>query len=1256
MKKILDWEKYLSVAAQAAAEGIVMLENKNHALPLDDSEEIALFGRMQTHYYKSGTGSGGMVNVSHVIDIPEGLKNAGIRMNQKLADFYQKWEEQFPYESGSGWSGEPWSQKEAVLEESFVKEIAESCKIAVVIIARTAGEEQDHRLEKGSYLLTDAETDMIRLTRKYFQKLIILLNTGNLIDLHFIDEYQPDAVLYIWQGGMIGGTGAAKVLTGEISPCGKLPDTIAYKIQDYPSDSDFGNQDTDFYTEDIYVGYRFFETMGKEKVRYPFGYGLSYTRFEIKSGIWHINEETQQVEIHVAVTNIGNVPGKEVIQIYCKAPHGKLDKPARVLTAFQKTKTLAPGETQEFDIPLIPPVSYDDKNITEYPYCNVLEAGEYQFYIGSDVRNAKHEASIVLSETVASSKKKQCLAPVQAFNRMTNNQHKFEPVPLRKYEPEDRILENQPEEFPPTQKKSVLADVLHGHVTMEEFIAQFSDVQLMQIICGEGMGSPRVTPGTAAAFGGVTDDLISYGIPAACCADGPSGIRMDSGTEAFSLPIGTMLASTFNPELITELFSFVGMELAANQIDCLLAPGMNIHRHPLNGRNFEYFSEDPLLTGIMACAELKGLHQSNVTGTLKHFCANNQETNRHMLNSVVSERALREIYLRGFEIAVKEGSAKSIMTTYGLINDIRTPCNYDLCTEILRHEWGFTGFVMTDWWTDLNSLNTEKSGGDLKAMIHAQNDIYMVSNDFTELLNGTFISARSQLQRNAANLCNFLMHTNAMKRLLGEETEIEIINRPDQITEQQKEIKFYELDAEITIDLHDVKVSKGSSYSFGLHLKNTGWYEAVLTASSKQNPRAQMTVTLFCMGTAAGSFTWNGTKGNPVSQSKLLPMLSEYSTIRLYFAQNGLDLHQITFRKPTVLKIPEGIQTIESMEYFRKYIEKVIIPDTVSRIGEDAFSYCFELKEVIFENPKGQKQDTVIEENAFSNCSISQIIIPEGVTTIKKNAFYGCARLKSVFLPASLTEIHPQAFRSCFELKEVHVSSENPEYVSVDGVLYDKNRETLIYWPCNKTPFQLPETVTGIEHFACNGINQKSIVIPDNVLAIGNSAFFDAETLEELIIPDTVIYIGKNICGASRFRSSKILLHRNGIEVLTYKNLLSDVLHMIDKKDFSILCPSIRRAVALQMFLKDPCDFYVNYYIKKHVKEVFFRLIRKETPEAMQYFLTHGDFITKENIDEIILYAIEKKKSEMQVLLTDYKNTHIGYDDSETIIKRKFAL
>lgn len=909
MERILDWNKYLDTAAKMVSEGIVMLKNENNALPLDTDKEVAVFGRIQFRYYKSGTGSGGMVNVTKVVNILDGLIDNGVKVNEKLLGTYRKWDKENPFDLGEGWGGEPWSQKEMPLDEGLVKETAKSCETAIVIMGRTAGEEQDNRLEAGSYLLSDDEIEMLTVVRKHFKKVVLLLNVGNIIDMTDINRIAPDAVLYVWQGGMTGGKGTADVLTGKVSPSGKLPDTIAYKASDYPSDANFGREENrDIYAEDIYVGYRYFETFAKEKVLYPFGFGLSYTEFEIKTEKAEITEGA--VKLSVSVKNVGSYKGKEVIEVYCEAPQGRLGKAARVLCGFEKTRELAPQEEQavEIAVDIAKLASYDDSGVTGNKSCYVLEAGEYKFYVGSDVRSAEYACIFEQGEDLVTERLTQSLAPVENFERIKPvcEGGAFsigrEAVPVSEVDESARRLEKLPKEIAYTGDKGIkLWDVKNGKNTMDEFIAQLSDYDLSCIIRGEGMGSPRVTAGTASAFGGVSENLNGFGIPAGCCSDGPSGMRLDCGTKAFSLPNGTMIASSFNKELTSELFTFMGLEMAANKVDCLLGPGMNIHRHPLNGRNFEYFSEDPFLTGKMAAAELKGMAGAGVTGTIKHFCANNRETNRHFIDSVVSERAIREIYLKGFEIAVKEGGASSVMTTYGRVNGLWTAGNFDLNTVILREEWGFKGFTMTDWWANINVRGKEPDKTDFAAMARTQNDVYMVcpdgekndDNTIAALENGGI--ERCELQRNAANICGFLLHTNALKRAEGIGDTVKVINREDEEQEDDKPVQFYKVDRDITLDLSDVDTKKGTSYSFALDLSNFGIYRVIVTASSTQSELAQIPMTLFSLGTAVGTFTFNGTGGKAVSMEKETPMFSRFTTFRIYFAQNGLELHSIRF-------------------------------------------------------------------------------------------------------------------------------------------------------------------------------------------------------------------------------------------------------------------------------------------------------------------------------------------------------------------------
>ena len=605
------------------------------------------------------------------------------------------------------------------------------------------------------------------------------------------------------------------------------------------------------------------------------------------------------------VKNTGSAPGREVVQIYCSAPQGKLGKPARVLCGFDKTRTLQPGESQtlSFEIPLESVASYDDSGVTGHKSAWILEQGGYVFYAGADVRSASEAYSLTLPETVV----RQCksaLGPLTAFKRMVNSSGKpeFEDVPLTgEAFPHDHA--KLPAEIPQTGDRGIrLADVVNGKNTLEEFTAQLTDYDLSCIIRGEGMGSPKVTAGTAAAFGGVSDTLTALGIPCACCDDGPSGMRLDCGTKAFSLPNGTLLASTFDRPLMTELFTFMGLEMHTNQVDCLLGPGMNIHRHPLNGRNFEYFSEDPYLTGEMASAELAGLHSTGAEGTIKHFCGNNRETRRHFLDSVISERALREIYLRGFENAVKKGGAKSVMTTYGQVNGVWTAGNYDLVTGILRDDWGFDGFTMTDWWANINRRGKAPDKSDFAAMAMAQNDVYMVTADGAACNDNTLDSLKSgeltrgELQRNAMNILRFLTTTHAMKRVMGCDDETEIINRPaDAGDVDSTDIEFHDIDEDLTLDLTGITTEKGSSYAFGLNVSKPGVYKVTLTASSTLSELAQTSVSIFALGSPCGMFTFNGTGGAPVSQTKDVKCLSNFMPIRLYFGGSGLKTQSIRF-------------------------------------------------------------------------------------------------------------------------------------------------------------------------------------------------------------------------------------------------------------------------------------------------------------------------------------------------------------------------
>lgn len=915
--RVLDFEKYTAKARQAVAEGQVLLLNQNHVLPLPKGSHVAVFGRMQLHYYKSGTGSGGMVNVNKVTGILEALEESeDVQVYEPLVDVYREWEKDHPFDEGVGWGNEPWSQEEMELNEALVEEAAEKNEYAIVILARTAGEDKDNKMLEGAYCLTSIEEDMLQKVRKSFAKMIVLLNTGNIMDMSFMDQYRPDAVMYVWQGGMIGGLGTVDVLTGKVCPSGRLSDTIAAQMSDYPADPYFGGLEQNLYVEDIYVGYRYFESAAKSKVLYPFGFGLSYTTFSMEADGFSYAEN--QVSFVMKVTNTGSVAGKEVVQVYAKASLGKLGKPARVLIDFKKTKELMPGEceTLTFAIPTSVFASYNEVSTAGMPVGWVLEAGEYTIYAGGNVRDAYAVGSFTLDELQIVEECRSALAPTTAFKRMkmtAANEHAeaagvyevaMEEVPLRVVSPEEKRNAELPESCEMTGDRGIkLADVKAGKATLDEFVAQLTEEELASIVRGEGMGSPKVTAGTAAAFGGVTKSLLEKGIPCGCCDDGPSGMRLDSGMKAFSLPNGTLLACTFNTQLNEELYAFTAVEMIKNRVDILLGPGMNIHRHPLNGRNFEYFSEDPLLTGKMAAAQVRGLKSAGVTGSLKHFCGNNQETRRHTSNSIISERALREIYLRGFEIAVKEAKADAVMTTYGPVNGIWTSSNYDLVTDILRKQWGFEGVVMTDWWAYVCREGDKPAKTDFATMVKAQNDLYMVCPDSEKNEHGdnTVESLHDgsltlgELQRCAKNICRFMMNTHAFMRMQNEEDTIEILGAEEGFEECVGDLTYYKVDREVVIDLSGHEISKGTSIDFALDLEQLGYYKAELTAKSDLGELAQIPVTLSFAGTPRGVYTFNGTNGQWVTQTREADLGMKYAIMRLYFPQNGIEVKQIKF-------------------------------------------------------------------------------------------------------------------------------------------------------------------------------------------------------------------------------------------------------------------------------------------------------------------------------------------------------------------------
>lgn len=914
-------EGFAAFSRKVAAEGAVLLKNDGQVLPVRTGESVAIFGRTQVNYYRSGTGSGGSVNVTHTTNLLNGMRSKkNVKVNEELAAVYEKWIEQNPFDNGGGgWAAEPWHQKEMPLSAELVSQARSQSDKAIVVIGRTAGEDQDNAAKPGSYLLTDEEIAMLQAVAAQFEQTAVVLNVSNIIDMSWLNNSEMKSipsVIYAWQGGMEGGNAIADVLVGDVTPSGKLTDTIAYSIDDYPSTRNYGNELNNLYEEDIYVGYRYFETFAPEKVQFEFGYGLSYTTFASvpEQAKLAVKDGQECIELGVTVTNTGLVyPGKETVQVYYEAPQGLLGKPAKSLVAFAKTKELQPGESQRLTLsfPVHAMASYDDAGVTGHSSAYVLEAGTYRIFAGNSVRNVSAAAvdgkeGYIVETLQVVEQLAEAMAPTVGFTRLKPGARKEDgtyeltsaEVPVRKISLAERIEKNLPASLAQTGDQGYkLQDVADGNVSMEAFISQLNDEDLAAIVRGEGMSSPKVTAGTASAFGGVSENLLGYGIPVACTADGPSGIRMDSGHKATQVAIGTLLAATWNTELVEELYVLEGRELLSNDIDALLGPGLNIRRSPLNGRNFEYFSEDPLISGAFAAACTRGIRKGGSNATLKHFACNNQEQYRHRVNAVVSERALREIYLKGFEIAVKEGGAKSIMTSYNPINGHWAASNYDLNTTILRGEWGFKGIVMTDWWAVMNDV-AEGGQADRKFtnwMVRSQNDLYMVvsnygaesnvwgDNTLESLENGTL--TRGELQRCAMNICDFIMKAPVFGREL--------------VTEEKAE--RFEPDADLSAPQAQSLTNRAQvAFTAGepavMRVEQSGVYRITVHLMSTEFAWAQSACNVLINGKLMTTVQTNGTESAWIRQRLVKVELPEgLYELKLDFVKPGMQIDWIEF-------------------------------------------------------------------------------------------------------------------------------------------------------------------------------------------------------------------------------------------------------------------------------------------------------------------------------------------------------------------------
>ena len=709
-----------ALCRRAAAESCVLLKNEG-VLPIEN-EKVAVFGRGQINWFYVGYGSGGDVKAPYRVNLMQGLENANAKIDEKLAKVYRNWCEKHPPYDGI-WGMWPMCYDEMPVTDALVADAASRSDVALVVLGRSAGEDRENKSERGSWYLTKREERLLKTVTTHFKKVCVILNCGGIMDMSWVETYHVGAVLYAWQGGQESGNGVADVLLGKVNPSGKLTDTIAH-FADYPSADCFGKKKFTEYREDIYVGYRYFETFAKDKVLYPFGFGLSYTKFELTSTF---ARNSDQITIETIVKNVGERAGREVVQLYCEPPQGKLGKPVRNLVGYRKTRLLQVGESETIAIRVDESAlaSFDDTGKTGNKHCFVLEEGEYRFYGGTDVRSAALVGKFVLNGTKVVAKCQSACGVKNVFERMGMG-GKMETVSVETSDLRKTILSNLPKPIPYMGNKGyTLKDVKSGKVSMDDFIAQLDEDELEALTRGsnDGMNSPLGAPGNAAVFGGTTESLRKKGVPIFTTNDGPSGVRLQAHSTL--IPIGVALAATFDEELIHDLLACIGKEGKERSSNVLLAPGMNVHRNPLCGRNFEYFSEDPYLTGKLASAYVKGVQDGGVSATIKHFACNNQETGRLVNDSRVSERALREIYLKPFEITVKEAKPHFVMDSYNKLNGVWNCYNYELNTVILRNEWGFEGCVMTDWWIKSDKSRDFKAVSMQAYRVRAQVDLFM---------------------------------------------------------------------------------------------------------------------------------------------------------------------------------------------------------------------------------------------------------------------------------------------------------------------------------------------------------------------------------------------------------------------------------------------------------------------------------------------------------------------------------------------------
>lgn len=810
--------KNREIARIAAAEGFVLLKNENDLLPVTTEKKIALYGAGANHTIKGGTGSGD-VNERASVSIYQGMLNAGYQIT--TTDWIQAYDQEFD-EAKLAWKNEIFAKVktgknffEAYSATQFGYPCGETidveaakadgADVAIYVLSRVAGENADRHEIEGDYLITAQEKALLAQICEAYKNVVLVVNTGGILDLGFVTEFDNIySIIQFVQAGMEGGNAFADVFSGKVSPSGKMTDTWALSYNDYPNAKSFSHKSGDIWTEEyiegIYVGYRYFDTFDVP-VLYSFGHGLSYTTFDIALCENGITQNNDNINLKVKVTNTGaTYSGKEVVQIYVSVPQDKLAKEYRRLVAFGKTKTLAPGESQELEI------TFKASLMTSYcQKCNqwILEKGIYGFFVGSSLANATLSCAINIEQDIVVEKCKEICKMQKELKEISPDKER---LAKKRQEICDSAKELQNIVFDGSKIETIEVDYTDDLSTREglakELVENLSIEQLIELSTGEvAKGGMDALGASGSTVPGAAAETIPISTPVGeiagiVLADGPAGLRLKSryevvdgkitpvnimdalehgyfsepkeyvGTSYYqyctAIPVGTLIAQTWDQELIYEVGKMIGTEMEYFNVTLWLAPGMNIHRNPLCGRNFEYFSEDPIVSGIMASAMTRGVQSVPGCGTtIKHYACNNQEDNRMGNDSIISQRALREIYLKGFEIAIKDSQPMSIMTSYNMINGKHTANSYDLCTMAARKEWGFEGMIMTDWTTTNCSTAGESTAS---GCMRAQNDIVMPGMEMDHedikksLEDGTL--SEEQLRRCVYNTIRIILQSN----------------------------------------------------------------------------------------------------------------------------------------------------------------------------------------------------------------------------------------------------------------------------------------------------------------------------------------------------------------------------------------------------------------------------------------------------------------------------------------------------------------